>query len=226
MAIPTSVIVVIVTAITLFIIVIFCWFCWVIVGLRKLWYRIFQRGKINQVLDLLYENQDNPMFNHTRVEKYIKLGFYNPAIFEIAEKIYYKQNQRTTKRTAKLDARELKRTNKLNAKEIKQYERTKHITKPIREVESFEIPNEEYAEPEPELTEPTYEYPPAPRTRAGEPRGVPRAEPRAIQPTRAVEPRADTSYPARAPANRQVARQRDLQIRSSEKPIKKSRYFD
>lgn len=194
------------TAVSVFLLIIFCWFAWVVLGVRRAWYRMFKKKQINAVLDLLYDNENNRLFNHERVEKYVKLGFYNPVIFEIAEKLYYNQKKQTTK---------------LNAKEIKNDRKQK--SKPIREVVSFEEQNEEYAEPEPDY----YPAEPIPNARTPRTRGVPRAEPRAIHSaTTRVEPRADTSYPARASANSQVARQRDLQVRDVEKPRKKSRYFD
>lgn len=203
---PTTV--VLTTAVSIFLLVMFCWFAWALMGIRKIWYRISKKKQINAVLDLLYDNEENHMFKHERVEKYIKLGFYNPVIFEMAEKLYYNQRNRI---------------NKLNVIQEKKNGRTKQIPKPIpsRQVESFEIPNEEYAEPEPA------EYlAPAPASAGAGARGVPRATAPAIRPATArVEPRADTNYPARAPTNSQVARQRDLQDRDVEKPRTKSRYF-
>lgn len=209
----TPVMIIVTTVIALFIIVMFVWFSWVVLGFRKIWYEISKKKQINQVLDLLYDNENNHMFKHEKVEKYIQLGFYNPVIFEIAERKFY--NQR-------------KQLNKLNTE--KQYERTKQAPKQFRKVESFEVPYEKYAEPEEYATaEFTPNLPPAPtRARgrngyANEPRAIPRAPARA---NARVEPTADISYPARAPTNRQAPRQRDLQIRGVEKPSKKSRYFN
>jgi hypothetical protein len=196
-----------ITALASLLLMMAIWFSWVVLGARKLYYKMFQRKKINKILDLLYENENNQLFKHERVEKYIQLGFYNPVLFEMAEKIYYKQRQRT---------------NKLNTKEIK-YGTIRKAPKPSREIESFKVPYEDAEE------YPTEEHHlPAP-TRAGngatrrngynEARGVPPA-------TRRVEPRTTPSYPARVGTNSQVAGQRDLQVRRTEKPLKKSRYFD
>lgn len=194
----TSPIVSVITiAFLLFILVMATWFAWVVVGIRKIYYRMFKKRQINMVLDLLYDNDNNRMFKHERIDKYIKLGFHNPAIFDIAEELYYNQRRQETK---------------LNAKEIK-YEHTRQQnpnTRLLRQVKSFEVP---YAS---ESSKPT----PSPaRTGIGEQRAISQAN-------ASVEPRADTSYPARASANSQVAGQWDLQIGNVEKPSKKSRYFN
>jgi len=178
----------------------FGWFVWAILGIRRIYYRMFQKQKINQILQLLYEEGDNPNFKNSKVEKYIKLGFYNPVLFEIAEKIYYKRTQKIIK---------------LNVKE-KNNGHAKRFAEPIRETESFESEDSENPEFEPAGNQAD--------TIAGNSGDARTRELR--KPARPIETRRTDSNSARVNSNSQVARQRDLSIGNSEKPAKKSRYFD
>lgn len=210
---------------------------------RKNYYSVFKKKEIQALYNFMMENENNPHFAHLddRIEHYIKAGFHNSLIIDLAEKKfnagkplrqvkhfitdaiakgYSVEQAKAFVINSGFNKKTIKLAFKLNKKESKKYGKytTKNISKPIRETPSSEVPYQELPEA------------PA-RTGIGEPRGEPRRniriEPigRTTHPTTRVEPRTDTSNTTRAPTNRQVTRQRDLQIGSVEKPSKKSRYF-
>lgn len=171
-------------------------------GIRKLWYSIFKRKAIDKVYQTLINNYKNPQYikSNDRINQYIKLGFYNPYIIEIAERRFFAVN---------------KYAQKLNAKENKygKPKSSKRYPSLPRQTERIENAVVE----EPEYNEPEYNEPePTDRDRRYDRRPEPKYQPRTTA----------ASYSDRTRTDRETSKQRSLSTRESEKPVKRTGYFD
>jgi len=70
-------------------------FIWWRIGLRKMYYGFFRRKQIEQVYDFRKANEFNSAFVKfsDRIEQYIKKGFFNATIIELAEKRFDRENK-------------------------------------------------------------------------------------------------------------------------------------